>query len=347
MNNLLWPGMLLLIVALFVPIDADVLYNETSISVFSDDLSVPEQVILASLQTTKNFFARREIEALSLIGLAIGTFVPTFAPVAGLIFVLRALLADETDWKQTFSKTITREIRREITLSNLRTLEEKLLTMEEKFVLLNATSNPDMLSRKNIASYIHTELDIILNVFGSIDSLYRKYPLLSTPPIIALALFIIVFDPIVKELIPMEAHSPQLACKMIEIIEDYRPRAVHDRLEKLSLFSTRVSKQTLRSFEWKLSGAIFNAMQKPYDQYGYNDTIPASMDCDNVITTVPDGITVLLKDDFGTDKYWGEESCINDYALFVRYRVEQLFPVELLERFCDSPPQRTGTFLMT
>lgn len=83
-------------------------------------------------------------------------------------------------------------------------------------------------------------------------------------------------------------------------------------------------------------------MQMPFNEYGYNRTNPGAIDC----LREPDETETnqfWLKDDFGSVEYWvnnNDSTCIEDYVALVRQRVEEIFPVDLLNKVCvDAEPR--------
>lgn len=132
-------------------------------------------------------------------------------------------MADRSDWRDAFTKAIADESMRGVVESEVRWMEATMETIQSKIQLLG-DENPSLESRRNIASNMHSELDRMINFFDLKSSLFRKYPLIGTPPLLQLASLVIVFSPIARGLIPLEAMSPQIACKMHDILSDYLPR---------------------------------------------------------------------------------------------------------------------------
>lgn len=214
-------------------------------------------------------------------------------------------------------------------------MKTTMKTIRYKIKLLDE-SNPDLDNRKTIASIIHTDLDKMLNFFDLKSSLFRKYPLLGTPPLLQLASLVAVFSPLARELIPIESMNPQISCKMYDILLDYRPLTVMARLHKL-----RVLKLAYEKIQTPVrnQSSLATIMSLPYNPHGYNSTNPPVIDCQ------PDCETgrmfsgdFCLMDKFSVRSYYsngiGASACMIDYATLVRHRVEKLFPVELLGSLC-------------
>lgn len=240
-------------------------------------------------------------------------------------------MAEKSEWRVMFMKAITDETLLKIAEDEERRMKAIMETVESKIGSLD-DSNPDKSNRKTIASILHTELDKMINAFDLKDALTRKFPLMGAPPLIQLASLVAIFMPFAKALNPVEAMNPQISCKIRDVLLDYRPRAVNARLHKLyantSIFETKVK-----------------VMQMPFNAKGYNRTNPGAIDC----AREPDGTqsnAFWLRDEFGTDEYWvnkEDSTCVEDYVALVRHRVEEIFPVDLLNKVCVDPKPNIPT----
>lgn len=157
-------------------------------------------------------------------------------------------------------------------------------------------------------------------------------------PLIQLALLVSVFTPFAGMLIPMESKNPQLSCKMLDVLLDYRPRAVYARLQQLHS-------------ETSIFKPIANVMSKPFNRYGYNETDPATINCERgcELDETFSETRICLNDTFSSGSSFlienNETTCVSDYAGLIRHRVENLFPIDLLNGECDRTPKKpTGNF---
>lgn len=319
----------------FAFVQAAIPNSDVKFKIFDDQSRDFESNVRDSLETTKNFFAQEEVANIVDTGSVIVGYVPYVGQLSGLMPVLRDTLAEESDWKETFTKAIAHETKREIAESNIRWMEATMKTIQDKIPLLG-DDNPDRENRKTIASYMHSELDKMINFFGHTESLFRKYPLDGSPPLIQLALLVAIFSPIARTLIPLESKNPQISCKIRDQLLDYRPRTVNARLEKLS---TKISIRTV----------IDKTLAKTFNENGYNETSPGEIRCERGGCSKPyfSPFASCLKDSFADDEYYVENyevtTCIEDYSSLVRHRVEQMFPVQLLEDVCIEPKSREPT----
>lgn len=179
----------------------------------------------------------------------------------------------------------------------------------------------------------------MINFFELKSCLFRKHPLIGTPPLILLASLVAMFSPIARTLIPLEAKNPQISCKMHDVLVDYRPIIVSARLQQLHT-------------EKSIFTPMLEVMSWPFNSNGYNKSNPAVIDCEKGCKsnrTYP--MELCLKDNFSQDEYDvqnnGSLTCVHDYAALIRHRVETLFPIELMNNLCVERYSRetTGKFL--
>lgn len=176
-------------------------------------------------------------------------------------------------------------------------------------------------------------LNSMINFFGDRNALFVKYPLIGVPPLIQLGLLVAFFTPMANTLVPEVAKSPQISCKMRDVLLWYRPCTVRARLDKLSSSNTLIYK------------VLSEVMVQPYNEYGYNLT--SIMDCEPVRR--PCFSSMYLMDKFNTDHYcanWEISNCFRGYAELVRHQIEKLFPVKRLNALCVGPKQKekAGTY---
>ncbi|XP_037037364.1 uncharacterized protein LOC119075076 [Bradysia coprophila] len=332
-GNFKWSRILLCIVLLFVPSWASIPYEEIRYKLFDGTNHNIEAEILKSLQTTKNVFAIPEVKNAVLLSFLPGLLFEVWVPISTIIFVMVNLLAKESDWRDAFSRTIASELERGIALGHILAMKATMETINTKFDLLKENEdNPEEL-RRSIASFIHRECDIMLNLFAAPDSYVKKSPLLGAPLLIELAQLVTLFQPIAKALISREAKNPDLICKARNILADYRPRTINARLEKLHENSTKALVRYINELSPKLS----EVMSIAYNQYGYNKTTPATINCQNRCNS-----NDCLRDDFGDSYRVPPWSCAEDYALFLRHRIEEMFNIDLLDSLCVDKPTATG-----
>lgn len=311
--------------------------DEVKFNIFDDKSDTFEAEVLQSLQTTNNFWADKNVENAINIGYGALNFIPAAAPFATLVPIARSMLAETSDWTTAFVKTFTTEGERKDALQKVVDIETTLETIETKMPLLNDT-NPDLANRKSIATDFHSAFDKMLNYFKHTDSLFKNFPLIGSPPLISMSLLIASFQPIIKALNPQEAVTPQLACKVHDILLDYRERAVEDRLHKITVLNG-----TLRA---NFRDAVSHIRALPYNptEYRdpYNSIIYNAVECRKNCWS-----NICLNDPYSKDQYDGIniyrlDTCAKSYAALVRHRVEEMYPVAFIEKFCDVKQTPTG-----
>lgn len=310
-------------------IHAKIPYDEIQFNIFDNRTRDFELNTITLMQTVKNYFAGDDalvVISAGLIALKEGNYVNE---IGRLIQLLQRTLNDQSEWQSEFAMAISSEAMRAVTESEVRWMESSMQTIQTKIKLL-ANDESDVENQDTIASIIHTDLDRMINFFDIKSSLFRKYPLMGAPLLIQLASLVALFSPIAKSLIPLEAMNPQISCKMRDVLVDYRPRVVNARLHEFPIgsFNSRTK-----------------VMRLPYNSNGYNQTNPGAIDCK--IGCKSDK-QICFKDKFSSNTYEisiinGTSKCVENYAELVRYRVEALFPVELLSKLCVDQKTRTPT----
>lgn len=313
---------------------AEVPYDDVKFNIFDKNPRNFEERVFQSMEIVRNFFAREEVQAAVSAGASVLSLIPYVGSIGEVLQMIQSTLAEQSDWRDEFTRTIVDETKREITESEIRWMEATIKTIQDKFILLSE-ENKDMENRKTVASIIHSDLDKMINFFSLRTSLLKKYPLTGTPPLLQLASIVALFSPVAHTLIPLESKNPQISCKMLDVLVDYRPRTVHERLEKLH------SESTL------FRNALARVRSKPYNANGYNKS--NVMECHSKGCKKPyfSAVAVCLKDDFGDDELYLENymnpQCWEDYASYVRHRVEEMFPVHAMELVCIDRKSRAPT----
>lgn len=318
---------LVFVAAISSPSWAETPYENVKLNIFGEHPSNFESNVYKSLQMTKDFFVRQSKESKT------GNLVPYMNELAKLAAIIRTTLTKESDWHKAFTQAAGHEPTYETAASQANWMEIIMLANEEKIKTINK-EHPDQNDLVSFASVVHKDLNTMMNYLDQDQSLFKKYPLVGTPVLIQLALFSAAFSPFEKALIP---DKPKISCKVYDVLMNYRARMVDVRLEKLN------APPIISIYE-----QLFQVMSLPYNQNGYNQTNPAVIDCDKGCKRPGWSHTQLcLKDAFGSDEYYvpnySRSKCVVDYAALTRYRVEQLLPIELLNKFCDTRQPKTPT----
>lgn len=285
--------------------------------------------VLKLMNTTRKFYAQHNVTSMFDV---LASHAPYVGEMITAVRQLRDTMVEQSQWRIQFTKAISDETLRGIADSEIHRMKSTMQTVETKIKILG-DDNPDLSNRKTIVSILHTELDKLINFFDLKSSLFRKYPLMGAPPLIQLASLIAIFSPFAKALNPLEAMNPQISCKIRDVLLDFRPRAVNARFHQihadLSIFESKVK-----------------VMSMPYNAHGYNRTDSNVIDCDHGCKTSTQSNKHCLKDNFGSDEFSVNidgSTCVEDYALMIRQRVEELFPIDMLNKICIDSEQKTPT----
>lgn len=328
-------------------IQAGIPYKEINITLVDDRTGTFETEIKGALTVVKNFYASTPVKIGTDI-LAKGiSFIPHIGPLGAVLPVVRGALAKESDFKKALMKAIPDETQRAITENDLRDIEATMETVSRNIRYLTTENNFTDQSRVSIVHNIHDNLDKIVNKFGQEQAIYRKYPLLSSSPLFGLSMLISLYDPIEEVIVPELAKRSVFSCRFYDILNEYRPLAVRDRLE-------RVGVSWLEGLELDKVTWLAEIQGRPFNEYGYNRTNSDEIECSKVCEKKI-GYDICLRDKFDNNEYWAGSivnfhSCVIGYMELVRFRVEQAFkdPIHLVDNTCDKlirerPKNLTGS----
>lgn len=275
---------------------AGIPYDTVTVNVFDNRPRNFEANILKSLQVTKNWAASDAAKQGATAAAKVVGFIPVAGEFSALIPMFQSVLASEDDWRQTFAHVISEEISMEILDDNIRRISDRMRTIKNNLVTLNRTSELSEEQQANLASGIHSDANTLISHFQNPTSIFKKHPLLGAPLLIQLALWVTYFDPVAQKLIPVQNSNPQLSCKMEDVLLDYRPRIVNARLEKITV------DENVRIY-----GSKMEAMNKAFNEYGYNKTNPGVLECSlcsNELQTSPRTDKICFRDLFGSQEYF-------------------------------------------
>lgn len=113
--------------------------------------------------------------------------------------------------------------------------------------------------RSDVIWNTHYRFDEILNHFTAHESLLKKYPLVGSPLLIELAHFVASLS--------TDINDYDLACKMRNILLEYRQRAVDARFDKIASNWTAPGVWFEKNYEIPLLRS--NIFYQPYNKAGY------------------------------------------------------------------------------
>lgn len=321
---------------------ATLLINNVKTNIFDRKQRNFENDVNLAMSETKDLFSRDDV----LLGVAVGMvialeYAPFIKKFVQLAPLFQDMMEDKSDWSASFAKTIANQTSHQIADSEIRWMTAEMETIQDSMPLLDE-SNPDEGNRNTTAIKIHNDLHKMINFFDLKTSLFRTYPLIAGPPLLQLASLVSLFSPLANAIIPSTAKRIRIACKMYETLLAYQPLMVYARLRKLS------------TEKGKLYSTLVKVMSLPYNPHGYNRSNSGLIDCDpncslNRPRTQGDEV-VCLNDAFSEVNYYVSSftsaNCKEDYAALLRHRVEELFPIEIMNKLCDHKPRKpTGKML--
>lgn len=298
-----------------------------------------ESNLLEKLQTTKNFFKNKYVSAAFMTTAVALSFVPV--PGIAIINPIRLLLEEESDWKPSFAAAVTDKIDHGDLLTTIKDIESKIGNIDEHIRILNNSKIADDL-RRTSAELVHHDYNEIIHKFKNSKTLFKKYALITSPVLVALATSFAQFYPTALSMIPEIVNDLKIPCKVLDLLFEYRPIAVDDRFDKIGW--TLGYKKRVHAVS-----QLENVRVKPYDENGYDDSNALSCDkgCVDDETVFKKNM-MCLKDQYGFDEYlalnYSDPECLEGYAALVRERVEQMFPVKFYNELCERNSIPTGKF---
>lgn len=315
---------------LFGVCSAHIPFDQVNFNIFDNNQTHSfESLVSHSLKTTEVFFANKNIaNTITNTGtLSPSIVIPFVEQLNILTLALRNLLSKDGHWMESFVRSIANESRNDLlALDDVHWMQTAIGIIEDEVTHLSNTNINYNVIRKRFASYVHSDLDRMITLFAHQYSVFKKYPLIGAPALIELALLIAIFTPIAKVLVPLEMKNPQIACKTLDTLLDYRNRTVSARLDKIHSNNT-LFVRTLAAVR-----------QLPFNLNGYNRTM--SLECQKISENRSFSPTNNgLLDEFGYSiPFHYNSSCFSEYASYVRHRVEKKFPIQLLEKICHAKP---------
>lgn len=259
--------------------------------------------------------------------------VPKIDKIQKNVMEMRDMMAENSQWRMLFAKVIVDETEFEIAKREISRMRATMETVGTKMLSLER-SNDHKTNRATIASILHFNLDVLINFFSLDSSLFRKFPLLAVTPMRHLAKLTVLFTPKALQDINYEAMNPQISCKMRDLLLDYLPRVTYARLHQIdSIFQE-----------------MADVMAMPSTKQDANQTNCEVIDCTYGCTGSRD--ETCLK-----DKLCGEKcnvtisgsKCVQNYMRTVKQRVDELFPIDQLDKQCAKTKLQdpTGNFQNT
>lgn len=301
------------------------------------------------VQTTKNFYLRNDIDCVTEGGTTkVINYGPYLRQIVTTLPIVQHAIGNEQDWRYTIHKTIPDAGRRSQAESDIRSMESSLRNIAYHIMNLDPNKNLTADSKAAIVTMVHESLDSMVSKFSQRSSVFRKFPLIGMPMVLAIASLISLFIPVETALVPDMDRRSLISCRLYETLVGYRPLAVESRLLKLDIIDSSGAPIHKRN-------PINNVLLKPFNEYGYNQTSDQSVSCRRECrATDGEHIYVCLRDplsgtEYDCNKRFEMYNCLFSYMEYVRHRVEKSFtdPIKLLLKGCGIEARNRPRFTKT
>lgn len=296
-----------------------------------------EEQIWQSLQATKFFFSRNDIESTTAKLKKPLTFVPYLRPLKASLNVLQHILSPESELKDTVRRTIPDMSHRSAAEKDVISMEASVRTIVQHIGDLNPHKNLTYEIKTVIVQNIHENLLSMITKFSQRHSVFRKYPLIGMPILLAMSPFVSLFVPIECALIPEFGQGSVLSCRLYRTLFDFRSLAAESRLLKLDIVDSMGAILQKKN-------PVKNVLAKEFSEYGYNQTSDPKIWCRRGCRE-SDGemVYICLRDPIARTEYDCNKrhemyGCVFSYMGYVRHRVESAFidPIKMVARTCTD-----------
>lgn len=312
-------------------------YEEIDSKVIEERKETFFSEIRRSLTATRNFFARIEVKISATAAGRILAFGPYVGQAAATLPAIQDTLAVESDFKDALMRSIPDWNERVVVANDIRNMEYSMKNISRSVRLLREENRFTSQKKTTMVQTIHNSLETVISRFAHQQSIFRKYPLISIPPIFALASFLAIFDPIANALVPSFSRRTVTSCQYVETLKQYRALAVHDRLNRTEIVWIRGDNLIEKS------SMMANVERRPYNQYGYNQTNSGTIQCTRGCRGKRDDLDICLEDLLDQKEFYAGirpqmHSCIFGYMELLRHRVERVFedPINLVNKTCTD-----------
>lgn len=318
--------------------------------ILTDDLSSSlEARIVQSLQMTRKFFERKEVEVTVIGDSKILKFVPYIEPILATLPVIQDTFSTEWEWKRKLSRAIQDVRHRAQAESDMLAMESSMRLISRNIATLDPNRNFSTEAKYAMVQDVHTGLCNIVSKFAQRQSVFRKYPLVGMPILLALSSFVSLFVYMESAFVPELARGSLVSCKLYKTLFEYRPLAVESRLNKLEIVDSMGAQINKRQ-------PINQVLSKVFNEYGYNQTMDPSIRCRKGCRPFEgEYVYICLTDPVSRTEYdchmrHEMYNCLFGYMEYVRHRVERMFadPIRLVGKTCSDearhqPAQPTPT----
>lgn len=291
------------------------------------------------------------------LAVAVGSTAPVAGPAVPILNEVLKLVNPGSEWQRVVAATIDDTTDKKKFDGRVEDIKVQLRSIQTS---LKNSRGADI---KTVYWDTNKDFETLLNYFAEHKSILKKYPLVSSPILLDLVRFVAKLN--------VGINDHDMSCKIRNILLEYRRRSVDARLDKIttkwdkeflhilySVYSKNYDSPLIRS-------ATFS---RPYKKEGYGYDKPSEISCEKVPKHSLSGIKrYVMIDEFddkfnynvldedyyksGSDNVYNYAfndvgsytrnpstavKCAMDYFGFIRYSVEQMFPVEMFEELAGK-----------
>lgn len=299
-----------------------------------------EMRINQSLQMTKKFFERKEVEVTLVGDSRILKFVPYIERMVDTLPVIENAIGSDYEWKRRLDRTIPDVKHRDQAERDMHRIEGSMRKISRNIHNFDPDKKFSSDIKLAIVHDIHTSLCDIVSKFAHRQSIFRKYPLVGMPILLALSSFVSLFVYMESAFVPDLARESLISCKLYRTLFEYRSIAVEARLNKLDIVD---SMGAVIHKGQPINDVLTKNFNEHYNQTMDNGSIRCRKGCrpfkgEYVYVCLKDLVSRTEYDCHMRHEMYG---CLFGYMEYVRYRVENSFadPIQLVAKTCTDEAQ--------
>lgn len=318
-------------------------YDRVNFKLFDVHYSKFEANVIESIKKTKQFFGDSDVANIIQTGDLVENFTPYIKQLTDLMLTFENMMREiEPNLKDIFGEAHLIESDGIDFCKDVGLISDRIASHRSKIQQYNTIGENE--GQRGIIVNLYSYLLELTNCFR--NGPFKNKPLIGSPLLIELALIVSVFHPIRLTVMPYGTFNNP--CQIQDVIIDYRSRTVDARLDQLNieLSNTIPAHHIILPYE-----QLANIRLKPYNANGYTNSI--FLNCERGCMPIDsDSKAECIKDNFSSSQYFAsnyeQSECLKDYASLIRQRVEQMFPIQILnniENMCEPYAERTSATL--
>lgn len=297
-----------------------------------------EEKIVDALKPRKTVFASETSnKAFKIIGAGLKK-IPEFAPFTSVLPAIQSILSESDNWSEKFAKAVPKGAQNMFRKNEIIQIKSMIKVLQSNVNTLIERPDLTLEVQVNKVDNINSNLDLIIERFGSGDSPYRAYPTFAVPVLLTLASFAADFEPILMKFAPDIFKLSDVFCHLADTIADYFPATLLNRLNEIAVEEDINKKQTPQR-------ATTEALEfeRPFKPDGYK--LRDSVRCTAIAGDEKVPKTSLVLRDKANKKVYLDKiggNCVDDYFFLVRSRLETTFgqAFNLVDPICTGDARK-------